>query len=739
MTLLCALLVGGLAICAVMLLGRWIDAVLWRRRLVSYRLELPRGLAHDQVSGWLAGLGALTRHIPMIIEIQADDAGIRHFVSIPRFHARVVLNQARAMLPGLRAELDLQHPADKLALRAAGELRVTSTSHPLGQDRAASMASAFLAALQPLGHGNHVQVSWLISGTKTPHPVGLTRLAPDLARFRRLKQRTPLLKVCGRIGVSGPEPRICRALLYRVYSTMRVLDGPGAALTRRVLPWRVVAARLHDRSIPLTVWPAVLNTRELAGLLGFPLDGSQPFGMQLSTSRQLPPSPDVPRGKLIVAYANYPGLEDRPLGLKQADRLRHLWLLGPTGTGKSTLIANMAVQDARAGYGLIVVDPKSDLCDEILARLPEERRDDVIVLNPAATDQPIGFNILAAARGEQARELVADNVVRIFAEIWKSSFGPRTADVLRNALLTLTATDASGSSAFTLAEVAPLLENAAFRRFVTTQSGVPESVRSFWAAYESMSAGERAQTIAPSLNKLRALTTRTGLRLILGQSAGLDIGEVFARRRILLVSLNKGVVGGETAALLGSLLVASLWTMALKRAELPPAARRPVWLYLDEFQDVLRIGGDIADALSQARALGLGFILAHQYLGQLPPALQAAVMGTVRSSVTFQLDQEDARALERRFSPALSADDLMGLPAYEVAMRLCIDGHVGTPVTGRTVPLEEPTQETFALAQASRDRYGTARAVVEAALRSRTASVDVDGRPQIGWSRGGQA
>ena len=683
MLVVVAVLVAGASAMSAVLVVRWIEAWLWRRQLVAYRLELPRRLTHDQVSGWLAALGAATRHIPAVIEIVATDRGISHFMAMPRFHARLLLSQARNMLPGLRAEPVPDYLADESVIRAAGELRLTSTSHPLGQERAATASGALLSALQPLGRGQTIRVSWVLAGTTTPHPAGLTKLAPDLARFRRLKQRSPLIRACGRIAVSGASPRIARALLYRVYSVMRVLDGPGSALVRRTLPWRVVAARIRDRSIPITIWPAILNTRELAGLLGFPIDDVRVPGLVLGVARQIAPSPDLPRKGLVVAYSNYPDMTTRPLALRQSDRLQHLWLLGPTGTGKSTLMATMALQDAHAGNGLLVIDPKSDLCNDILARLPEERLEDVIVLNPAATDRPIGFNILQAARDEHARELVVDDVVRIFGEIWKSSFGPRTTDVLRNALLTLTATRAPDGSAFTLTEVAPLLENPAFRRFVTRQADVPESVRSFWIAFDAMSSGERAQTIGPSLNKLRALTTRTSLRLMLGQSTGLDVADVFTKRRILLVSLNKGVVGGETAQLLGSLVVACMWNAALRRAAIPKRARRPVCAYLDEFQDVLRMGGDIADALAQARGLGLELVLAHQYLGQLPPALQAAVLGTVRSSIVFQLEHDDARVLERRFAPALSADDLMGLRAYEIAARLCVDSQTRPPVTGQ--------------------------------------------------------
>lgn len=737
MILALSLMSGGLVAISVLLLARWIDALLWRRQLVAYRLDLPQGLTQNQVSGWLAALGASSRHIPVVIETTGSSDGIAQYLVVPRLHASMVLGQIRTMLPGVRTELATDYLVEDVVIRAAGELRVTSTSHPLGQDRATATASALLSALQPLGRGQRIRISWLLAGTVTPHPAGLTKLAPDLARFRRVKQQTPLLRACGRIAVSGMPPEIARAYLYRVYSTFRVLDAPGAAVVRRILPWRVVASRVRDRSIPLTVWPAVLNTKELAGLIGFPLDNVQTPGLALSAARQLPPTPDVPRTGLVLATSNYPGMTDRQLALREADRLRHVWLLGPTGTGKSTLIANMALQDARANHGLVVVDPKSDLCDDILARLPEQRRDDVIVLNPAANDRPIGFNILHAAHDESSRELVVDNVVRIFAEVWKSSFGARSTDVLRNALLTLTATHAPDGSMFTLAEVAPLLEQPAFRHFVTSQPTVPEQVRSFWQTYESMSAGQRAQIVGPPLNKLRALTTRTALRLILGQSEGLDVGEVFIKRRILLVSLNKGLIGADGAALLGSFLVASLWNAALKQAATPAAMRQFVCAYLDEFQDILRIGGDVADALAQARALGLSLVLAHQYLGQLPPALQTAVMGTARSSVAFQLDHADARILERRYAPSLAANDLMGLRAYEVAMRLCIDGQTRPPVTGRTAPLAEPVRDAISLVQASRERYGVPRAEVEAALHARLPQPNAMAGMQLGRQRGG--
>lgn len=721
--LLDALVAAGLAVVGIILVARWIKAWVWRQELVAYRLELPRRLTRDQVDGWLAALGSATRRIPVVIEIVAADRSIKHYMAMPRLHARLLLSQAQNMLPGIRTEEVPDYLMDESLPRTAGELRLTSTSHPLGDDRAHAASGALLSALQPLGRGQVIRISWILAGTTTPHPTTLAKLAPDLARFRRLKQRAPLLRAVGRVSVSGTPPRIARALLYRVYSAMRVLDGPGSALVHRILPWRVVAARMQDRSIPITIWPAILNTRELTGLLGFPIDDVKASGLTVGGAPQRPAPPEIPRKGLVVAYSNYQGMMRRPLALRRADFLHHYYILGPTGTGKSTAIENLVIQAADLDDGMFVEDPKADTCEEIMARLPEKRIPDVIALNPAATDRPIGFNILQSARDEHARELVVDDVVHIFGEIWKSSFGPRTRDVLRNALLTLTATKAPDGSAFTLVEVAPLLENPTFRRFVTAQPGVPDAVRPFWTAYELMSPGERRQTVGPSLNKLRALTTRTSLRLMLGQSKGLDVADVFTKRRILLVSLNKGVIGTETAQLLGALLVAGLRNAALRRAAIPKEQRRQAWAFLDEFQDVLRTGDDLADGLAQARGLGLCYVLANQYLGQLPPSTQAA-LGTVRSLMVFQLDQEDARTMERRFSPSLTTEDLMSLGRHEIAARLCIDGQTRAPVTGETLPLGEPIRDAFALAKASRERHGVPRAEVEAALRARVGSVE---------------
>lgn len=300
--------------------------------------------------------------------------------------------------------------------------------------------------------------------------------------------------------------------------------------------------------------------------------------------------------------------------------------------------------------------------------------------------------------------------------------------MLRASLLTLTHTQAPDGSAFTLVEVPELLTNLPFRRFVTDQPTVPASLRQFWAWFENVSDAERVQIIGPVLNKLRQFTTRTALRLSLGQAKGLDLAAVIRQRRILLVTLARGAIGAEAAYLLGSLLLAGLWQATLARAALPQEQRRPFWLYLDEFHQVARLNIQLTDLLAEARGLGVGVVMANQYVSQLSPETRAAVLGTVRSQVVFQVEHDDAKLLEPRFSPTLSAADLSGLAAYEVALRLCSGNKVLSPMTGMMLPVSEASSDANEIRQASRQRWGMNRADIETAITNRLGNADSSAR-----------
>ena len=725
-----SILIGGLAVLGVVVGWRWYDSQAWQQSLIAMRLQFPRGLKGDDVSAWLGMLGTL--RVPLALEIVASRQAISHILLVPKSRQAEVLAGTRSVLPGLRLDDAPDYLSGKHgAWQAACELRITHLSHPLAADRAETTAAAFLGSLGQLGTRESVMVQWLLVGRATPGPRAANDPARDLARAEKAKHGEPLLQAVGRVAVQTTASGRASALLARIAGTLRLLDAPGVAVVRRSVPSRLVIRRLAERALPVTVWPLAVNVREAAGLIGVPLGaGMSVPGLVLGRSRQLPPGQVPSRGGTALAISNYPGRAGQPLVLKPRDRLHHLYVVGPTGVGKSNLLAHMAVADAAAGHGLALIDPKGDLLQTVLERLPDAAAERVIVLEPSQTDRPVGFNPLSVAGAdEHARELAADRMLHVFKDLYRANWGPRSDDLLRAALLTLVSVPAPNGQEFTICEIPELLVRPALRRYTVSRPGLPEALKTYWAGFDSLSEAERLQHIAPVMNKLRAFTMRTSIRLMLGQASGIDLGEVMRRRLVLLVSLAKGKLGTETATLAGSLLVASFWQAALGRVNVAQKARRPFFLYLDEFQDVVRLSESLPDLLAQARGFGIGAVLANQYLAQLPESARAAVLGTVRSQVVFQVEYDDARLLERRFAPTLSADDLMGLGRFEIALRPSVDGQTVTPVTGTTMPLGEPVRGGDELAQLGRVRWGRARAEVEADLAARLETGSGPGRP----------
>lgn len=737
------MLCAGLAVPAVLLLARSIESQSWRRSLVAFRLRLPANTSIDDVSNWLSTINAAT-HAPRLsllppppiaLEIVATRRGIEHVLLLPDNMRDAVLSGIRASLPGTRTDELPNYLASRPTFIVAGEATLSNHHRPLGTERAEVAAHSLLASLHPLQGNERVVVQWLITGAGIPKPVpsvssghrdggwfldGRVSVDPEAVRAERQKQKSPLLQASLRVGIVAPDRARGHSLFGKVWAALRLLNAPGAGIVRRWLPDKWVAERLRSLASPLMLWPLTLNVDELAGLIGFPVNDVQLPGVNVGAARQLPVPLNVPTRGAVLGLSNYPGSANRQIALRPDDRLRHTWIVGPTGAGKSTLMHNLIVQDMQAGSGMVVVDARGDLVNDVLGRVPAHRVSDLIVLDPSRTDRPVGFNVLSIAKGERGRELSVDHVLHIFHDLYRSSWGPRTADILRASLLTLMMTTAPDGSAFTLVELPELLTNDRFRRFVIQQAPVQgrAELRSFWHWYEALSLAERGQVTGPVLNKLRAFVLKTPLRLLLGQSAGLDLQQVFTQRKILLVPLSKGTLGAETAQLLGSLLVASIWQLALGRVAIAPARRKPVWLYADEFQDVVRLPIDLTDVLAQGRGLGLGLTLAHQHLDQLTESIKAAVRSTARTQIAFQLDYDDATTLSRSFAP-LTRQDLMGLERFEVAARLCDDGRTLSPVTLTTLPMSPVISDATALVRLSQQQHGVDRADVEAALQAR--------------------
>ncbi len=424
-------------------------------------------------------------------------------------------------------------------------------------------------------------------------------------------------------------------------------------------------------------------------------------------SRLVAPAPAIPRVGRVVGRASFPGRE-RSLALTPTDALRHLHLLGPTGSGKSTLLLNLIAQDMVAGRAVVVIEPKGDLIANVLERIPADRVDDVVLLDPTDTARPVGLNPLAL--GGRSPELAADQLLGLLHSLYAPHWGPRTHDILGASLLTL-----ARLPGMTLAALPLLLTDAAFRRRVIPYATDPIGLAPFWRAYEAWSEAERAAAIAPVMNKLRPLLLRPELRTIVGQTRqSFDLRRVFTERKVLLVNLNKGLLGPETSALLGSLIVSQLWQAILGRTDIAPERRHPVFIYVDEFQDYLHLPLDLADALAQARGLGVGFVAAHQYLHQLGPAMRSAVLANAQSRVAFRLPSEDARLLAADSS--LSTEDFQSLGAFQCYVQLVAKAAVQPWCSAATVLPGKPISDPAVVRAASRAAYGVDRAEIEADL-----------------------
>ena len=369
-------------------------------------------------------------------------------------------------------------------------------------------------------------------------------------------------------------------------------------------------------------------------------------------------------------------------GIRTADRRAHMYIVGKSGTGKSTLLENLMQQDLEHGHGFVLIDPHGDLVKEVLryARLIPQR--EIRYLDAGDPACPLGLNPLASRPGRM-RMLAASGVLEAFKGLWIDSWGPRLEHILRNVLLALVELPDT-----TFADATRLMEEPTYRRHAAAYLTNP-AVRRFWTQeYELYPARLRAEAIAPLQNKLGAFLTSPVLtRILVHPLQQIDLRDVMDKGQVLLVNLAKGRIGSDTAALLGALIVAEIATAGMSRADTPPEQRRDFFVYLDEFQN---IGGlALVNMLSELRKFRAGLVLAHQYMAQLDPRVRDAVLGNVGTIISFRVGMTDAEILEKEFYPDFTARDLVSLPNRHIYLRLMIDGQVSKPFSAVTLSPNE--------------------------------------------------
>lgn len=373
--------------------------------------------------------------------------------------------------------------------------------------------------------------------------------------------------------------------------------------------------------------------------------------------------------------------ERKRFGIKGEDRRGHMLVIGKTGVGKSTLLANMILSDVYAGNGLAVIDPHGALIEEtILPYIPDHRIKDVIYLNPADETGVVPFNLLERV-DPKYHALVVSGIISIFKKIWFDSWGPRLEHVLRHCLLTLMQVPGS-----TILDVSSLLIDEMYRNQILVTID-DEGLQRFWRKeFLAYSAQYRADAISPILNKIGAFSGNAMLRKVIDRPHNtFDMRRVMDERKILLVNLSKGRIGEDASSVLGALVITKIWLTALSRQDIPEGERRDFYLHIDEAHSIT---GHFANMLSETRKYRVNATLAFQYLDQLEPQVRAALLGNVGTLIAFRVGAEDASYLAREFYPVFTEADFVNLPKYVMYLKLLIDGVPSQGFSAQSLSLE---------------------------------------------------
>ena len=398
-------------------------------------------------------------------------------------------------------------------------------------------------------------------------------------------------------------------------------------------------------------------------------------------------------------------------GIKAKDRTRHVYVIGKTGMGKSTLLENMAVQDIMNGEGMCFIDPHGKTADLLLEYVPKERINDVIHIAPFDTEYPISFNVLESV-DQAKRHLVVSGLMSTFKKIWEDAWSARMEYILTNTLLALL--EAPGS---TLLGVNRMLSDKEYRKQIVAQVQDP-SVKTFWtkefANYTERMAAEAVPAIQ---NKVGQFTANPLIRNMIGQvRSSFDFREAMDRRKIIIINLSKGRIGDENMKLLGGLLVTKIYLAAMSRADVPDRTAKMLpnfYLFVDEFQNFAN--ASFADILSEARKYKLNLTIAHQYIEQMDEIVRPAVFGNVGTMIAFRVGATDAEVLEKEFAPVFVLEDLVNLGFAQIYLKLMIDGLSSQPFSATTLPPIPHSDTSYVkeIIDASRTQYSRPKAEVE--------------------------
>ena len=696
-------------------------------------------LGSDKPSGFLASLFG-SKHSPKWFgfEVVSVNAGVHFFLSVPSDLRGYVESQLTAQYPKV-----LLSPADDYAPRflerphAVGQLSLTGPFYlplKIHKDvRDLDMLASVLGTMAklPTGEAMAIQVWITPAGTnwqKTASavvsrgipdptsPTGRTKAHPQARIIETKISQTGFNAAVRLVSVAGNEKRAGELLstVAGTYGVFGLGGGNSLALSQPAF-WqkgkleRAIAARSGD-SVPRF---QVLNAAELATLW-------HPPGLSLAAIKNiswsahvtgeapenLPISTDNEDERKRINFFARTEFKNTPatFGIKKDDRRKHLYIVGKTGTGKSTMIANMAINDMKNGEGVAVIDPHGDLCDILLDFIPSHRINDVAYLDPSDIEHPFHLNPLEI-KNPSYRELVASGIVSIFYKLYHYSWGPRLEYILRNTILTLTHVPES-----TFLQVPELLTNEGYREKIVAKLS-DQVLKNFWLnEFAKMSPQMKSEAVSPILNKVGQFLSSQTIRNIIGSpQSTIDLETMMNEGKIVLVNLSQGKLGEDSSALLGAMIITKMQLAAMNRVYMAEEARRDFYLYVDEFQNFAT--NSFIKILSEARKYRLDLTLANQYVGQIDEEVAKAIFGNAGSLVSFGVGAADSRLLTREFGLKYKEEELVGLGNYQIVLKLSIDNHTSTPFSATTLPLPQSrNQNRDKVIRSSRERYTKAMA-----------------------------
>ena len=568
-------------------------------------------------------------------------------------------------------------------------------------------------------------------GEKKPdEPYRLTPIEEEMVKGLEEKASKAGLDVNIRIVVSASDPSTAQRYLNDIlgaYGQYNIYEYGNsfvkAAPSRQTVLIRHFIFRHFD-----TRYSFVLDSEELASLFHMPLPTTEtPKIDWLLSRRALPPS-NLPSEGLLLGHSEYRG-HDFIIRMKPADRRRHMYIIGKSGSGKTELMKSLVKQDIEEGRGVCVIDPHGDFAEDALSFVPRERAEDVIYFNPADTDRPMGLNMMEYdPRYPEQKTFVINEMLKIFDKLYdlKSTGGPMFEQYMRNAMQLCMDHPESGS---TLMEIPKVLADEEFRAFKISKC-TTQVVKDFWTKEAQKAGGEASlQNMVPYItSKLTPFIANDIMRPIIGQQkSAFNVREAMDGGKILLLNLSKGKLGDINAYLIGMVLVGKILMSALSRTDMDPSQRKDFYLYIDEFQNFLT--DSISAILSEARKYGLDLVMAHQFIGQLTQKgdtlIRDSIFGNVGSMFAFRVGPDDAEFLEKEFAPVFGQYDLLNVEAFTCNAKILIDNTASQPFNMNPYRPQRPADKELArtIAELSRYKYGRKRELVEAEIQERTSNV----------------